>query len=75
MSERKDELVEKIVEEVKKKKISCKSPEAQGPCCGGKTPVERRWNVEEKDKPAQAYNQGKKKMKRPEPFGSGRVFI
>ena len=25
MSERKDELVEKIVEEVKKKKISCKS--------------------------------------------------
>lgn len=29
MSERKDELVEKIVEEVKKKKISCKSPEAQ----------------------------------------------
>ena len=54
MSERKDELVEKIVEEVKKKKISCKSPEAQGPCCGGKTPVERRWNVEEKDEPAQA---------------------
>lgn len=54
MSERKDEIVEKILEEVKKEKVSHKSPEAQPNCCGGKTPMERRWNVEEKDKPAQA---------------------
>ena len=54
MSERKDELVEKILEEVKKEKVSVKSPESQPSCCGGKTPMERRWNMEEKDKPAQA---------------------
>lgn len=53
MSERKDELVEKILEEVKKEKVSHKSPEAQ-PNCGGKTPMERRWNMEDKDKPVQA---------------------
>ena len=54
MSERKDELVEKILEEVKKERVSHKSPEAQPNCCGGKTPMERRWNMEDKDKPAQA---------------------
>ncbi len=54
MSERKDELVEKILEEVKKEKACCKSPESQPNCCGGKTPMECRWNIEDKDKPAQA---------------------
>ena len=53
MSERKDELVEKILDEVKKEKACRKSPEAQ-PNCGGKTPMERRWNIDDKDKPAQA---------------------
>lgn len=53
MNEKKDELMNKILEEVKKQKVSCKSPESQ-PNCGGKTPIERRWNIEEKDKPAQA---------------------
>ncbi len=54
MSERKDELVEKILEEVKKEKACRKSPEDQPNCCGGKTPMERRWNIEDKDKPSQA---------------------
>ncbi len=54
MSERKDELIEKILEEVKKEKASSKAPEAQPKCCGGKTPIECRWNIEDKDKPAQA---------------------
>ena len=54
MSERKDELVEKILEEVKKEKVSVKSPESQPSCCGGKTPMEGIWNLEEKDKPALA---------------------
>lgn len=54
MSERKDELVEKILDEVKKEKACCKSPESQPNCCGGKTPMECRWNIEDKDKPAQA---------------------
>lgn len=54
MSERKDEIVEKILEEVKKEKASFKASEEQPHCCGGKTPMECRWNIEEKDKPAQA---------------------
>lgn len=46
---------EKIIEEIKKV-FAVKVSSSDEPCCkcGGKTPMEMRWNVEEKDKPVEA---------------------
>lgn len=46
---------EKIIEEIKKA-MATKVSSSDEPCCKccGKTPMEMRWNVEEKDKPVEA---------------------
>ena len=46
---------EKIIEEIKRV-FAAKVSSSDEPCCkcGGKSPMEMRWNVEEKDKPVEA---------------------
>ena len=49
-----DKEQEKIIAELKEAvaKQCCDRKKCKG--CGGKTPLEKRWNIEEKDKPSQA---------------------
>ncbi len=46
---------EKIIEEIRKSMCECAKADAkEQPKTCGKTPMERRWNMEEKDKPVEA---------------------
>ncbi len=42
---------EKIIEEIKK---AAAKAQAKNPANCGKTPIEKRWNITEKDKPSEA---------------------